>query len=479
MHIRLAVLNNFWCVLAFSFGEVFCVMGKKNRCCVGGCNNDQRYPDLAIKRSHVSELIWHRWPKGEALSELWRKSVSKGRKNFKPGPYMTVCSNHFVDGKRTTENPVPKLFMTESEQHTSSPRKRRKLDRSTAESASVEPDIPPDDVSEDDAETSEDCIYPSFKFAQITRESDVRFFTGIPGTETFKFLFGWLAVKAKHMQYWRGGKQTLEESPKAVPQLPLHSLPNKRGPTRSLTLETEFLLVLMRLRLALLGRDLAFRFKVTPATVSSIFVTWITLMAKELGVLIIWPSRAQVRKTLPNCFRKLYPKVRVVNDCFEVFTETPSALDLAAAMWSEYKHHYTIKVLIGITPTGAISYVSPVYGGRASDVFVVRNSGFLKLIEPYDQVMADRGFKIKEDLMMMMASLCIPPSCAASSQMLPGDIKKTSSIANVRIFVEQAIRRVKTFNMLKNELPITLVSQADNIVKVCCSLCNLLPPLCD
>ena len=111
-------------------------------------------------------------------------------------------------------------------------------------------------------------------------------------------------------------------------------------------------------------------------------------------------------------------------------------------------------------------------------MFVVRNSGFLKLIEPYDQVMADWGFKIKEDL-MMMASLCIPRSCAASSQMLPGDIKKTSSIANVRIFVEQAIRRVKTFNMLKNELPITLVSQADNIVKVCCSLCNLLPPLCE
>ena len=186
----------------------------------------------------------------------------------------------------------------------------------------------------------------------------------------------------------------------------------------------------MRLRLALLGGDLAFRFKVTPATVSSIFVTWKTLIAKELGVLIMWPSRSQVRKTLPNCFRKLYAKVSVIIVCFEVFTETPSALYLAAAMWSEYKHHYTIKVLIGITPTGAISYVSPVYGGGVSDVFVVRNSCFLKLIQPYDQVMADRGFKIKEDL-MMMASLCIPPSCAASSQMLLGDIKKTSSIANV------------------------------------------------
>ena len=390
---------------------------------------------------------------------------------------MTVCSNHFKDGKKTHENPVPKLFMTESQQCKASPKKRRLLDYCARESRNEEVDKTLDDVPEDDAQIADCTVCPSFQFAQITRESDVRFYTGLPGTETFKFLFDWLAVKAKHMQYWRGSKQTLEESPK-IPPKSLDLLPNKRGPTRALTLEQEFLLVLMRLRLALLGRDLSFRFKITPATVSSIFITWIILMSKELGVLIIWPTRSQVRKTIPNCFRKLYPKVRVIIDCFEIFTETPSALDLAASLWSEYKHHYTIKVLVGITPTGAVSYVSPTYGGRASDVFIVRNSGFLELIEPYDQVMADRGFKIKEDLMMVMSTLCIPPSCAASSQMFPGDIKKTSSIANVRIFVEQAIRRVKTFNMLKNELPITLLPQADNIVKVCGALCNLLPPLC-
>ena len=41
--------------------------------------------------------------------------------------------------------------------------------------------------------------------------------------------------------------------------------------------------------------------------------------------------------------------------------------------------------------------------------------------------------------MMTMCTLCIPPSKAASMQVLPGDIKKTSSIMNVRIYVEQAI----------------------------------------
>ena len=32
------------------------------------------------------------------------------------------------------------------------------------------------------------------------------------------------------------------------------------------------------------------------------------------------------------------------------------------------------------------------------DVTIVRESGFLELSEPFDQVMADRGFKIKTDL---------------------------------------------------------------------------------
>ena len=139
-------------------------------------------------------------------------------------------------------------------------------------------------------------------------------------------------------------------------------------------------------------------------------------------MLIVWPSRQQVKKTLPSCFRKLYPKVRCIIDCFECFTETPSGLDLAATSGSEYKHHYTFKVLVAITPNWAISYFSPCYGGRVSDI--LRNSGFLNMIEPYDEVMAERGFKIREDLMMHMATLCIPPSCASSMQLLNGMLEK-------------------------------------------------------
>ena len=66
----------------------------------------------------------------------------------------------------------------------------------------------------------------------------------------------------------------------------------------------------MKLRLALLTVDLGFRFHVSATTVSSIFITWAKLMSKELSVLIVWPSQQQVKKTLPSCFRKLYPKLK-------------------------------------------------------------------------------------------------------------------------------------------------------------------------
>ena len=62
-----------------------------------------------------------------------------------------------------------------------------------------------------------------------------------------------------------------------------------------------------------------------------------------------------------------------------------------------------------------------------------------------------QGLKIRENLMMNMATLCIPPSCASAMQLLPHNVRETSNIANVRISVKQTIGRLKGF-LLKNEL---------------------------
>ena len=56
---------------------------------------------------------------------------------------------------------------------------------------------------------------------------------------------------------------------------------------------------------------------------------------------------------------------------------------MAATMSSEYKHNYTLKVVVAITPNGAICYVSPTYGGQATDVIIVRGSRFFS---PYTTI---------------------------------------------------------------------------------------------
>ena len=76
---------------------------------------------------------------------------------------------------------------------------------------------------------------------------------------------------------------------------------------------------------------------------------------------------------------------------------------------------------------------------------------------PYDAVMADRGLTIAEDLLLHRADLFIPPGKRGQDQFMKAGVQKTKTIANVRIFVEQAIRQLKTFRIIKNKasLPVT------------------------
>lgn len=116
-------------------------------------------------------------------------------------------------------------------------------------------------------------------------------------------------------------------------------------------------------------------------------------------------------------------------------------------------------------------------GGRTSDVHLTRESSFYDILEPYDEVMADRGFTITEDLLLRNARLHIPPGKRGQEQFTKSQVTKTKTIANLRIFVEQAIRRLKTFRLIKHELPISLLSNIDDIVIVCAAICNLYIPL--
>jgi len=92
---------------------------------------------------------------------------------------------------------------------------------------------------------------------------------------------------------------------------------------------------------------------------------------------------------------------------------------------------------LSIIPNGAFNFVSEAWGGRTSDVHVTRESGFYDILEQHDEVMADRGFTIAEDLLLQHAKLHIPPGKRGWEQFSKSEVKKTKEIANLRILLSK------------------------------------------
>jgi len=105
-------------------------------------------------------------------------------------------------------------------------------------------------------------------------------------------------------------------------------------------------------------------------------------MAVKTAPFIKWPERDTLRETMPTAFRKFFKKCAVIIDCTEIFIERPSDLLARAQVWSNYKHHSTIKFLIGITPQGTISHISKCVGGRMSDKEITEQSGLIQHLLP-------------------------------------------------------------------------------------------------
>ena len=227
-------------------------MGKHTKCVIGVCNNDKRYPERMVKHSNViGNIVMHSLPtKDEKIRSTWIHQILKGRTDLNLAKDIPkncfVCSNHFVDGKPTTENPSPTLFLTVSTNSLPTPTKfsrKRSVRGSIAEAQENEigpnakrqlfhmtPGInehsyasnivlpsqdpaPLESVSKTrDVQcgtTDVELDLVSFRFAHITRECDVCTFTGIEGTKMFRAVFDFLKRKASCMTYWDGQKKTL------------------------------------------------------------------------------------------------------------------------------------------------------------------------------------------------------------------------------------------------------------------------------
>lgn len=317
-----------------------------------------------------------------------------------------------------------------------------------------------------------------FQIRNFTTDEDIAFYTGFPNLATFNVVFEFLNTgsKGENIRYCSSKERTVQkefydsgnEEPEGCTSI---------GRRRSLEPREEFFLVLCRLRRGFAEKHLAHLFGISQSTVSRTFLSWINYMYLKFGQVSIWPNREVIRATMPDSFKEKYSCTRVIINCTEIRCQMPSSLLLNSKLFSSYKNHVTLKGLVGIAPSGAITFISQLYSGSISDREIVEQSGFLKLeFDNGDTVMADKGFTI-EDLLPLGVTLNIPPFLGSNSQMTAEDVIKTQEIASVRVHVERAINKIKNFHLWDSVVPLSLFGVVNQMWSVCAFLCNIQDPL--
>ena len=264
---------------------------------------------------------------------------------------------------------------------------------------------------------------------------------------------------------------------------------NVKGRKECLPLKDQLFVTLIKLRINPPFDYLACEFDVGKTTVIDIFRRWINLIYFKLSFLIKWPDVDAVRACLPPVFKSKFPRLNCIIDCFEIFINAPNGLKARAHCYSNYKKHTTVKFFIACTPLGSISFISKAWGGRATDIEIVRDSGFISssFHLPGDQILADRGFLLHDDFATVcLAELLTPSFTKNKKQLSASDIETSRSISSVRIHVERIIGLMKNkFDILKGPLSIKVIksvkdeasqcdiSSVDKIVHDCAALTNL------
>ena len=242
--------------------------------------------------------------------------------------------------------------------------------------------------------------------------------------------------------------------------------------------ENQIFLVLMKLRQGFDNSDLSARFNLGPKVVSNIFINWINIMYTRLGGLCIWPDRKDLLSCAPEAFKIKFPSTILILDCTELKIQSPSDLVKQSQSYSSYKSHNTLKGLVGCSPAGCTIFVSELYTGSISDKKITEECGLYDVLKkklevgqilPGDGIMIDKGFSIKEELKNLGLEINVPPM-GTELQFSAADVQETRKIASCRVHVERAIRKIKTYKILKGVIPIKMIPHINQIWTVCALL---------
>lgn len=134
----------------------------------------------------------------------------------------------------------------------------------------------------------------------------------------------------------------------------------------------------------------------------------------------------------------------------------------------------TVKVLVGASPGGLISYISPAYGGSTSDrqLQIVERSPLTNICEPGDSIMSDKGFNVQDLFAPNDVKVNIPTFFKKKNRISNKTVLRDRKISSKRVHIERLIGLAKTYKILKGPLNSTQTKLASEISYVCFIMCN-------
>lgn len=250
---------------------------------------------------------------------------------------------------------------------------------------------------------------------------------------------------------------------------------------QKMPLRSQVLLTLMKLRLNLDHKDLAFRFQFCAQNVNTVINSWVDYMYDQLGQLSSWPHRDVISQNLPDSFKQDFPNTFAILGCTELKIERPGSLPVHSQTCSTYKSATTLKSLVACDPRGAVMYVSDLFSGSVSDKEIFNQCNIIKLLrgciqcgylKAGDGLIADKSFLIEKEVEEIGLKMKIPPFDRSNHQMSHEDVETTQKVAKHKIHVERAIAEIKKFSIVSGRIPISQLGNINQIWYVVSMLSN-------
>ena len=396
----------------------------------------------------------------------------------------SICCHIFVgkQAQKRTLKPgvVPSLLLPSSKQLTVAQRQRRdrrkqKEEKVSKIAANITKDIQWDinlGATIDVQHCAEPEIMPAAALHKATQTTSLT--TTHTASQTEKLSSYIDTLNDEHLHYYTGlGSREKFDMVLATLGSDAHNLRYYYSQTKPpLDIPNQLLLTLTKLRTHPPNTELAFRFTITVKQVSNIFITWINFMYRQWKQIKWWPSQELTRFYAPASFKETFPDTRAILDGTECPIKQPKQPSAQQSTFSTYKNRNTMKVIVGSTPGGLVSYISDAYGGSTSDRQITERSNLTSLTDAGDELMVDKGFNIEDIFIPHHVRVNMPSIFKKKNRLSQTLLHKDRKVASKRVHIERVIGLGKTYKILCQPMDHIETALATEIITVVYLLCN-------